>query len=164
MWLGRSCGWIPPKRSPATVMERWSLPATVSNAGVFPQQLVTLESSRKQTPREEFEALTSVPAMHFENKGLPMSLKPLLLVERESARVRRARYSDPLVLQKWSQIQAGMGDIGLSDALPTDDDSRPPFSAPPPLGGAPLQQMEPLVSLPRPGIPVANLPATDFAK
>ena len=104
--------------------------------------------------------------MHFEYKDL----KPLLLVEKESARIRRARYSDPLILHKWSshlQQSGGMGDIGLSDALPTDEDFRVPFSAPPaPAGGALTIQMEPQsISIDlKPGIPVANLSASDFAK
>ena len=86
-----------------------------------------------------------------------MSLRPLLLVEKQSARMRRARYSDPLILEKWTQ--AGMGDFGLRDPLPPDEDFEPPpYSAPP--GG--VLQMEP--ASPKPGVPVANLSATDFAK
>ena len=85
-----------------------------------------------------------------------ISLRPLLLVEKQSARMRRARYSDPLILQKWTQ--AGMADI--SDPVPTEEDFEPPpYSAPP--GGVLLQAGPTSI---KPGVPVTNLDATDFAK
>ena len=146
------------------------------SSGNFPvnKRLATLIrlSPGNQTPRGSY---VSAPAMQFSYKdtSMSLSLKPLLLVEKESARIRRARYSDPLILHKWSaQLQqAGgfpMGDIGLSDhALPTDEDFRGPFSAPPAsaTGGAPIQ-MESTNIFPnvKQGIPVANLIAADFAK
>ncbi|KAI4154207.1 MAG: hypothetical protein LQ340_001819 [Diploschistes diacapsis] len=57
-----------------------------------------------------------------------------------------------------------MGDIGLSDSLPTDEDFEPPFSGAPPRGGASPPQPRMEIESPKPGMPVASLTAFDFAK
>ena len=117
-------------------------------------------------------------SMHVEHKDNLTALRPLLLVEKESARSRRARYSDPLILHKWTQFYTaaevgGMGDIGLSE----HEDLRPPvtpFSTPTPrlqVGDVFIQQEprqmdqqpDPITPI-KQNVPVANLPATDFAK
>lgn len=65
---------------------------------------------------------------------------------------------------KWRQFQTRMGDIGLSDSLPTDEDFEPPFSGAPPRGGASPPQPRMEIESPKPGMPVASLTAFDFAK